>query len=56
MIVQVRCRQCGVKVMHDPFSLRSCNCDPDSSSWVALDKDCKLIKGSGSNIEILEEK
>jgi hypothetical protein len=34
----------------------SCNCDPDATSWVALDKTAKLIKMSGSNIEILEEK
>ena len=56
MIVQIRCRQCAVTITHDPTQLVSCNCDPDSSSWVALDKDCKLIKGSGSNVEILSEK
>jgi len=55
MIYSIKCRQCAVTIKHDPFNLRSCNCDPDATSWVAIAKDGRLIKMSGSNIEILDE-
>ena len=52
MMYSVRCRQCATRIVHNTEQLQSCNCDPDASSWVAIAKDGKLIKMSGSNIEI----
>ena len=52
MMYSVRCRQCATLVVHNPEKLDGCNCDPDSTSWVAIGKDGRLIKMSGSNIEM----
>ena len=56
MISTIRCRQCAATVVHNPQKLEGCNCDPDATSWVAIGKDGRLIKMSGSNMEILDEK
>ena len=48
----LRCRQCATQVVHNPEQLQGCRCDPDSTSWVAIGKDGRLIKMSGSNIEM----
>ena len=54
MIRSIRCRQCGTKITYNPNTFESCHCDPDATSWVAIGKDGRLIKMSGSNIEVLE--
>jgi len=54
MMYSVRCKQCATTVSHNPNTLQGCNCDPDATSWVAIGKDGRLIKMSGSNIEVLE--
>lgn len=54
MIYSVRCRQCATTVIHNYHNLQGCNCDPDATSWVAIGKDGRLLKMSGSNIEILK--
>ena len=52
MMYSLRCRQCATQVVHNPEQLQGCRCDPDSTSWVAIGKDGRLIKMSGSNIEM----
>jgi len=53
MMYSIRCRQCATTVVHDPNQLQGCCCDPDATSWVAIGKDGRLLKMSGSNIEVL---
>jgi hypothetical protein len=54
MMYSIRCRQCATTVVHDHNQLQGCRCDPDATSWVAIGKDGRLIKMSGSNIEVLK--
>ena len=54
MIRSIRCKQCATTVVYDPNQLQGCRCDPDATSWVAIGKDGRLLKMSGSNIEVLE--
>ena len=55
MMYSIRCRQCATTVVHDPNQLQGCRCDPDATSWVAIGKDGRLLKMSGSNIEVLKD-
>ena len=54
MMYSIRCKQCATTVVYDPNQLQGCRCDPDATSWVAIGKDGRLLKMSGSNIEVLE--
>ena len=54
MMYSIRCRQCATTVVHDHNQLQGFRCDHDATSWVAIGKDGRLIKMSGSNIEVLE--
>jgi hypothetical protein len=53
--MKIKCKQCAVTIEHDPTQMVSCHCDPDATSWIAIGKDKRLIKLSGSNIEIIEQ-
>ena len=56
MIIQVRCNACKGVVKHDTQRVTGCLCDSDSPTWVALDRQGKLIHYSQADLTIIEGK
>lgn len=53
-ITKLRCNKCGFTVKLDKQRLVGCGCDPDASSWIALEKTGRLLKMSDANYDVLE--
>lgn len=47
----IHCLTCDQIVRHDERRLQGCYCDPDAPSWVAIDKDGRVVASASSRWE-----
>ena len=51
----LRCMTCKSVLVGNPKSIVGCQCDPDAPTWVAIDRDERIIGGTYRYYIPLEE-
>jgi hypothetical protein len=54
-MTKVRCRKCGITIVHDSRNVVGCGCDPDAPTWVYIQPDGRVRGFSQSEWETLSE-